>query len=135
MIKSCRGCKRFQARALNSPPHGLLPKERTLGSTAFEVVGVDFAGPIRYRRRKDQEDKCYLILFACSLSRSLHLELLLSLETVEFLGALRRFISRRGRPSKIFSDNGKTFVGAASWLKKVMQDERLHDFLVDKCIL
>ena len=135
MIKSCRGCKRFQARALNSPPHGLLPKESTQGSTAFEVVGVDFAGPIRYRRRKDQEEKCYLILFACSLSRSLHLELLLSLETVEFLGALRRFIARRGRPSKIFSDNGKTFVGAASWLKKVMQDERLHDFLVDKCIL
>jgi hypothetical protein len=59
---------------------------------------------------------------------------LLSLETVEFLGALRRFIARRGRPSKIFSDNGKTFVAAASWLKKVMQDERLHDFLADKCI-
>jgi hypothetical protein len=134
VIKSCRGCKRFQARALNSPPPGLLPKERTQGSTAFEVVGVDFAGPIRYRRRKDQEDKCYLILFACSLSRALHLELLLSLETVEFLGALRRFIARRGRPSKIFSDNGKTFVAAASWLKKVMQDERLHDFLADKCI-
>jgi hypothetical protein len=59
---------------------------------------------------------------------------LLSLETVEFLGALRRFIPCRGRPSKIFSDNGKTFVAAASWLKKVMQDERLRDFLADKCI-
>jgi hypothetical protein len=102
VIKSCRGCNRFQVCALNSPPPGLLPKERTQGSTAFKVVGVDFAGPIRYRRRKDQEDKCYLILFAWSLSRALHLELLLSLETVEFLGALRQFIARCGRPSKIF---------------------------------
>ena len=85
VIKSCSGCKRFQTRALNSAPPGLLPKERTQGSMAFEVVGVDFAGPIRYRHRKDQEGKCYLILFTCSLSRALHLELLLCLEMVEFV--------------------------------------------------
>jgi hypothetical protein len=62
------------------------------------------------------------------------LELLLSLETAEFLGALKRFIARRGRPTKIYSDNGKTFVAAAKWLKKIMQDEQLHDFLADKRI-
>jgi hypothetical protein len=134
VIKSCSGCKRFLARALASPPPGLLPKERTQGTTAFEVVGVDFAGPIRYRRKKTQEGKSYLVLFACSLSRALHLELLLSLETAEFLGALKRFIARRGRPTKIYSDNGKTFVAAAKWLKKIMQDEQLHDFLADKRI-
>ena len=134
VIKSCTGCKRFLARALASPPPGLLPKERTQGTTAFEVVGVDFAGPIRYRRKKTQEGKSYLVLFACSLSRALHLELLLSLETAEFLGALKRFIARRGRPTKIYSDNGKTFVAAAKWLKKIMQDEQLHDFLADKRI-
>ena len=85
VIKSCHGCKRFQARAFASPPPGLLPKERTQGTTAFEVVGVDFSGHIRYRRKKNQEGKSYLVLFACSLSRALHLELLLSLDTVEFL--------------------------------------------------
>ena len=112
-INFCYGCKRFQVRALITPPPGLLPKERTQGMTAFEVVGVDFAGPIRYCRKKNLEGKCYLVLFACSLIRALHLELLLSLETVEFLGALKRFIARRGRPTKIFSDNGKTFAAAA----------------------
>ena len=62
------------------------------------------------------------------------MELLLSLETVEFLGALKRFIARRGRPTKIYSDNGKTFAAAAKWLKKAMKDEQLHDFLADKAI-
>ena len=52
VIKLCHGCKRFQARAFASSPPGFLPKERTQGSTAYEVVGVDFAGPIRYRRKK-----------------------------------------------------------------------------------
>ena len=134
VIKSCHGCKRFQARAFASPLPGLLPKETTQGTTAFEVVGVDFAGPIRYRRKKNQVGKSYLVIFACSLSRPLHLELLLSLETVEFLGALKRFIARRGRPTKIYSDNGKTFVSATKWLKKAMKDEQLHDFLADKAI-
>ena len=81
--------------------------------TAFEIVGVDFAGPIRYCRKKNLEGKCYLVLFACSLTRAFHLELLLSLETVEFLGTLKRFFARRDRPTKIFSDNGKTFAAAA----------------------
>ena len=134
VIKSCNGCKRFRACALASPPPGLLPKDRTQGSTAFEVVGVDFAGPIRYRRKKGVEGKSYLILFACTLSRALHLELLLSLETVEFLGALKRFIARRGRPTKIYSGNGKTFVAAAKWLKKAMGDEQLNEFLADQGI-
>ena len=128
-IKSCYGCKRFQARAALAPPPGLLPRERTERSTAFEVVGVDFAGPIRYRQTKNREGKCYLVLFACGLSRALHLELLLSLETVEFLGALKRFIARRGRPKRIYADNAKTFVAAAKWLKKTMQDESFHDSL------
>ena len=53
------------------------------------------------------------------------MELLLSLETVEFLGALKRFIARRGRPTKIYSDNGKTFVAAAKWLEE--SNERRND--------
>lgn len=35
----------------------------------------------------------------------------------------------RGRPEKIYSDNGRTFVGAANWIKLVTQDESLNDFL------
>ena len=30
---------------------------------------------------------------------------------------------------KIYSDNGRTFVGAAKWLETVMADERLNEFL------
>ena len=128
-IKSCYGCKRFQARAALVPPPGLLPRGRTKGSTGFAVVGVDFADPIRYRQTKNREGQCNLVLFACSLSRALHLELFLSLKTTKFLGALKRFIVRRGRPKRIYSDNAVTFVAAAKWLKKTIQDESFHDSL------
>ena len=134
VVKSCWGCKRFQAVAFAAPPPGQLPKERTEGSTAFEVIGVDFAGPIRYRKTPKVEGKAYLVLFACSLSRALHLEVLPNLETVTFLASLKRLVARRGRPSKIYSDNGKTFVGAAKWLKQIRSDERLQAYIADEDI-
>ena len=39
----------------------------------------------------------------------------------KFLNALRRFISRRGTPSNIYSDNGTNFVGANRILKEALQ--------------
>ena len=44
--------------------------------------------------------------------RAVHLELVSSLSTKAFLDSLRRFVSRRGRPSIVYSDNGSNFVGA-----------------------
>ena len=77
----------------------------------------------------ETEGKAYIVLYACSLSRALYLELTKTMETQEFISTLKRFIARKGRPEKIYPDNGRTFVGAAKWLRNVMQDERLHDFL------
>ena len=39
-----------------------------------------------------------------------------------------------GRPEKIYSDNGKTFVGAEKWLKQVMRDEKTQDYLAHENI-
>ena len=85
-----------------SPTPGLLPLERTEGSTPFEIFGVGFAGPIKYRKTSRIEGKGYLVLYTCSLTRALYLEVLPNLETTTFLANLKRFIARRGRPLKIF---------------------------------
>ena len=96
-------------------------------------MGVDFAGPLKYREKRRREAKAYIVLYACSLTRGLYLELLPNLETTEFLSSLKRLIARRGRPKNIYSDNGQTFIGAAKWLKTAMKDERL-DFLAHQSI-
>ena len=129
IVKKCPRCKRFQATALTVPPPGLLPRDRTEGSTPFEVVGVDYAGPIKYKATERREGKAYLILYACSLTRALYLDLARTLESSEFLLSLKGFIARRGRPSTIYSDNGSTFIGAAAWIKQVQKDEKLNDYL------
>ena len=129
IVKKCPRCKRFQATALTVPPPGLLPRDRTEGSTPFEVVGVDYAGPIKYKATERREGKAYLILYACSLTRALYLDLARTLESSEFLLSLKGFIARRGRPSTIYSDNGSTFIGVAAWIKQVQKDEKLNDYL------
>ena len=129
IIKKCAGCKRFQATALAAPPPRLLPRDRTEETTPFQVMGVDYAGPIKYQISSKREGKAYIILYACSLTRVLYLDLTRSLEISEFLLSLKGLIARCGRPSKIYSDNGSTFIGAATWIRQVMHDEKLSDFL------
>lgn len=129
VIKGCWGCKRFQAQAYQCPPPGSLPLTRTEGVTPYETIGVDFAGPIKYRVTQKTEGKGYLVLYACSLTRGVYLDLIPSLETTKFLTSLKGFIARRGRPRVIYSDNGSTFKAAADWLSNVRNDEKFHNCL------
>ncbi|GFX56927.1 integrase catalytic domain-containing protein [Trichonephila clavipes] len=54
-------------------------------------------------------------------------ELITSLSTDSFILAFRRFIARRGRPTTIYSDNGKNFVGTFNALNSIDWD-KIQDF-------
>ena len=107
-----------------------VPRLRRLTNKVINSCRVNFAGPLKYLKKK-KEAKAYIIVYACSLSRALYLEVTTSLETTEFLQSLKRFIARRGRPKKIYFDNGSTFVAAAKWLRAAMKYERLYEFLTN----
>ncbi|XP_070066946.1 uncharacterized protein [Drosophila virilis] len=57
-----------------------------------------------------------MAVFVCFATKAVHLELVKDLSTAFFLNALKRFISTRGRPSQIWSDNATNFVGAKNEL-------------------
>lgn len=105
----CTVCKRFRAQratAISSP----LPLNRIKESNSFEVIGVDFAGPLY---TKDNSYKTYKLLITCAVSRAIHLELVPYFKTETFLMAFRRFMARRGVPSTVYSDNALTFKKAS----------------------
>ena len=85
VCKTCHGCKRFQASAYATPPPGNLPTTRTQGTNPYQMIVVDYAGPIRYRVSKQREGKAYVLLYAGSLTRGIYLDLLPNLKTAECL--------------------------------------------------
>ena len=128
LIKNGYTRKGFRVSPVAVPPPSNLPKDRTEGNAAYQVVAVDYAKPIRYQIVSMKEEKAYIIWYACSLTRELYPELLPKQETEEFIRSLKRLIVRKGRPQKIYSDNAKKFIAAAKWLKGVMHDEKLHNW-------
>nr|CAH7749587.1 unnamed protein product [Callosobruchus chinensis] len=120
-VRECVKCFRFSPR-ITTPIMGNLPIERLKPDYPFSVVGVDYAGPFSMKSRSGRGtkiSKCYVALFVCFLSKAVHLELVTDLSKDCFILALRRFISRRGKPSRIFSDNGTNFVAASCELKEL----------------
>ena len=103
IAKSCHGCRWFRAQAYTSPSPGNLPRDRTVGHTPFEVIGVNFVGPLRYRKKVKTEGKAYILLYACSLTRAVYVDLVPNLETAEFIRSLKCFIARHGRLQRICS--------------------------------
>ncbi|XP_072389391.1 uncharacterized protein [Diabrotica undecimpunctata] len=113
-ISNCVVCKRQNAKPfiVSAPP---LPVDRVRDANAFEITGVDFAGPLYLRTG----EKVWVCLFTCAVYRAVHLELCTALSVVSFMQALRRFIARRGRPKTIYSDNGTNFVGTENAFLRV----------------
>ena len=133
--KSCYACKRFHAVPFEKPKISALPKERTEGSRPFEVVGIDYAGPITFKTKRKGEGKAHILLIACSLTRAVYLELLPDTTVANLIPCLKRFIARRGRPKRIYSDNAQTFKATAKWLKSIMRDEKVKAFLINQSIV
>ena len=122
-LKNCYGCFRAHPRAVE-PPMADLPADRVRQGKPFVTWGVDYAGPFAValrRARGVKPIKMYVCLFVCFATRAVHLELAHSLSTDSFLAALRRFVSRRGRCSHLYSDCGTNFIGANHAFNQCMQ--------------
>ena len=61
----------------------------------------------------------FLALFVCFSTKAVHLELVSSASTAVCIAALRRFVSRRGLPNVVYSDNGTNFIGAERELEEL----------------
>lgn len=123
VIRNCKTCFRFKAQPQNQLMSDL-PKHRITISRPFQQVGVDFGGPFLIKTSKLKKaplTKGYMAMFICMVTKAVHIELVSGLSTNEFLLTLKRFISRRGNPSVIFSDNATNFLGSSNQLHEIFK--------------
>ena len=99
-----------------------LPKCRlTAYEPPFSFTDMDLFGPI-YVKHGRRTAKRWCCLFTCLTTRSVHLEVVNSMDTDEFIMCLRRFINLRGDVKELRCDNGSNFVGSERELKKSLRE-------------
>ncbi|GFX85830.1 integrase catalytic domain-containing protein [Trichonephila clavipes] len=87
----------------------ILKARQTIKSLLKKCItfkGLDFAGSLF---GKYNDAKQYILLIACAVTRSIHLELVGSMTADTFLLAFRCFVARSGLYSMVTSDNARTF--------------------------
>jgi hypothetical protein len=90
---------------------------RVSPSSLFSYTGVDYAGPfgiLPFVGRGQRARKHYIALFIYLATKAIHLEIMEDYTTAGFLTAFRRFVSRRGLPAHMYSDNGTNFHGESN---------------------
>jgi len=117
---------------------GNLPLPRVEAVRPFLNSGVDYCGPfwVHYKVRGKRPQKAYLAVFCCFASKAVHLELVTDLTTDAFIGALKRFIARRGHCKALYSDNATNFVGAKNKLEElndIIYSENAKNSIIRAC--
>ena len=108
--KYCFFCRQWRADTV-------IPKMADLPEFSFPDVnkqypfvntGMDIFGPFYIEDKRVGTQMHYVCLFTSLVTRAVHLEVCHDLSTDCLLMTIRRFVSQRGHPDLIVSDNGKT---------------------------
>ncbi|XP_065917547.1 uncharacterized protein [Dysidea avara] len=124
LIRKCVSCRKVSGKPYMVPEPPPLPLDRVKEGKPFDVTGVDFTGALHVKNN-GTEEKVYICLFTCGLSRAVHLEVVCDLSVETFLRAFRRFVSRKSLPQVMISDNASTYVSASKELEQIFTSDKL----------
>ena len=112
LLFKCRTCRKHQTTHYSYPRSPPLSSLRTQDSRSFAVTGIDNFGPVNVKdifSTKSRTHKTWATLYTCASSRAIVLDLVGHPSALDFKASLTRFISRRGCPDHIITDNGSNF--------------------------
>ena len=112
--RRCYTCRLLDAQ-LAQQKMAPLPQSRTEIAPIFYIISMDLFGPITIKDtvKKRVHKKVWGVIFNCTVTRAIHLDLTEDYGTDSILQAIRRFTTIRGCPSEIQSDQGSQLIAAA----------------------
>ena len=92
-----------------------LPKTRLKLSPTFHTISLDLFGPLEIKDTVKQRNKkkVWGVIFNCTITRALYIDLTEDYSTEAILQVIRRFVAIRGCPAEIQSDQGSQLIAAA----------------------
>ena len=135
-LRKCVICRRYEGKPYNAQPIPALPRIRVDDAPPFVKTGLDFLGPLYVAKGNkamvESTSKVYVCLYTCASTRAIHLELTNRLSVQAFLLSFRRFVSRRGVPANLISDNASTFKSASKEVKGICRSEEIQKYLANR---
>lgn len=109
-----------------------LPADRVQVGKPFLHTGVDYAGPFTLKvldraGKQISRRKVWVAIFVCLKTRAIHIDVVPDLTSASFVACYQRFVGRRGRCERMYSDNGTSFVGAAKEIRKALEEWQRSD--------
>ena len=100
-----------------------LPKSRLKIAPPFFTISMDLFGPIEIKDSVKQRSrkKVWAVIFNCTVTRAMYLDLTEDYGTDAILQTIRRFVSIRGCPSEIQSDQGSQLIAAAKDIASLVE--------------
>ena len=137
VLNKCSKCRKAIGGPFRLPTMPPWPAKKVIASPPFSYTGLDYFGPL-YARDERVISKRWVCLYTCLVTRAIHLEIVNDLSASEFLEAFRRFISRRGKPIEIISDNASQFKMAKTIIERawvnITIDDTVQSYIADRGI-
>ena len=147
VITRCILCRKMKGPPFALPRMPHWPRERISKCLPFQFAGVDYLGPISVVApcthddisTADRTQKMWVALFTCLSTRAVHLECVMDCTPTSFIDCLSRFVSRRGSPELMISDNAPQFrlskdLFDRTW-SKVLTDNSVRSYISTKGIV
>lgn len=119
VVRSCIICRRHRGIPVQQKMADLPEFRVSPCSPPFKTTIVDYLGPVSVKLNRNTTTKGYCAVFTCAVTRAVHLTLVQDLSTQAFLQALERFVSIRGAPAMLISDNATCFRGADNTINEL----------------
>ena len=116
---NCFKCKiknKLLAKQVMAP----IPESRLPPAQVFSSTAIDLFGPLEIRDsvKKRVTMKGWGVIFCCTVTSAIHLEIAENYSCDTFLCSVRRFCNFRGTPKRIQSDPGSQLMAAAAEIGK-----------------
>ena len=122
IVSKCVVCRKLRKKPLDQLMDQLPSLRVAAGFPPFSNTAMDMFGPLQIRLNRRTLQEAQVVIFTCTTTRAVHLELVTDKSSEAFSMAFRRFAILRGHPNVCCSDCGSNFIGAQECLREVMQN-------------
>ena len=130
--RSCYTCRAVDKK-LAEQKMAPLPTTRTKIAPTFHTTSMDLCGPflIRDTVKQRSRKRVWIVIFDCTVTRAVYIDLTEDYGTDSILQTLHRFTSIRGCPGEIQYDQGSQLIAAAEDIAQLVSNwdwEPIHQW-------